>query len=378
MNELIILGNGFDLHCDLKSSFNDFFVAKELDNAKQWIDNYTSEAFKKTNLISLFLFNTFYRENITLYNFYFEPRTIKFGEVFQSFIVFKTQIINWMDVELFILSFLKAKRLKFLIDCFERTFKKKLDQNDLFLCEKDGIPQYFNLCATEAKYTKVNSFYSLFMAELNDFEERFSNYLSESVDKTPAYISKAKYILKKICQNNSGTIMNFNYTHVPNNTHFNEINVHGSLGKDVIIGIDLKEAASNEQVQFTKTFRKLISKENQIVLNADYDEIIIYGHSLNKQDYSYFQSIFDYLNLYESHTKVKFIYSDDFIEEDDEYSNNKFKYKMKIAKSLYTLIGDYGGTLSNKDNGKNLIHKLILEGRLNLEHNNFDGYKTKK
>ena len=54
MNELIILGNGFDLHCNLKSSFNDFFVAKELDNAKQWIDNYTSEAFKKTNLISLF------------------------------------------------------------------------------------------------------------------------------------------------------------------------------------------------------------------------------------------------------------------------------------------------------------------------------------
>jgi len=34
---------------------------------------------------------------------------------------------------------------------------------------------------------------------------------------------------------------------------------------------------------------------------------------------------------------------------------------------VYKLINEYGETLSNKDQGKNLLHKLILEGRVEVK-----------
>ena len=51
------------------------------------------------------------------------------------------------------------------------------------------------------------------------------------------------------------------------------------------------------------------------------DEIIVFGHSLGEQDYSYFQSIFDYVDLYHSKTKLTFIYSDYFIDDKNGYRN---------------------------------------------------------
>ena len=35
--------------------------------------------------------------------------------------------------------------------------------------------------------------------------------------------------------------------------------------------------------------------------------------------------------------------------------------------AIYGLISEYGKTLTNKEQGKNLIHKLLLENRLKIE-----------
>lgn len=42
-----------------------------------------------------------------------------------------------------------------------------------------------------------------------------------------------------------------------------------------------------------------------------------------------------------------------------------------MAKSLFALIKKYDETLDNKGKGKNLAHKLLLEGRLRIELKNF-------
>ena len=36
------------------------------------------------------------------------------------------------------------------------------------------------------------------------------------------------------------------------------------------------------------------------------------------------------------------------------------------ANSVYKLISIYGSTLDNKDKGSNLLHKLLLEGRIQI------------
>ena len=80
--------------------------------------------------------------------------------------------------------------------------------------------------------------------------------------------------------------------------------------------------------------------------------IIFYGHSLSKADYSYFQSIFDYYDIYSNNNVSLIFYYSEGYEQTD---------------AIYELINSYGKTLSNKDQGKNLIHKLLLENRLKIE-----------
>lgn len=83
--------------------------------------------------------------------------------------------------------------------------------------------------------------------------------------------------------------------------------------------------------------------------------IKLYGHSLASADYSYFQSIFDLVNLYSSHVRLLFFYGD--------YS---VMAREETYQRVLNLLSAYGETMDNEDHGKNLIHKLILEGRLSI------------
>ena len=42
------------------------------------------------------------------------------------------------------------------------------------------------------------------------------------------------------------------------------------------------------------------------------------------------------------------------------------EWRTSLANSINDLLVDYGATMENKDHGKNLMHKLLLEGRLIL------------
>ena len=130
---------------------------------------------------------------------------------------------------------------------------------------------------------------------------------------------------------------------------------------------------------FSKTYRKLFLKvDNKIVLENDVECIKFYGHSLSRGDYSYFQSIFDYYNIYDyyigsdrEHRRVKleFYFSFYNIEKDKEKFSDETKTKLKAdyADKVYKLLHEYGRSMDNQDKGKNLIHKLLLENRLSIK-----------
>ena len=106
---------------------------------------------------------------------------------------------------------------------------------------------------------------------------------------------------------------------------------------------------------FSKTYRKMLDTSTPISILPPNDnaplEIKFYGHSLSEADYSYFQSIFDYYDLYgNNNVSLIFYYSNEF-EQNDE---------------IYRLINSYGRTLMNQEQGKNLIHNLLLENRLKI------------
>ena len=83
--------------------------------------------------------------------------------------------------------------------------------------------------------------------------------------------------------------------------------------------------------------------------------ITFYGHSLAEADYAYFQSLFEYFDIYKENITLVFYYS--------VYDTSKaLEIKSKVFNSVSKLLATYGEFHNEK--GKNLMHKLLLEGRL--------------
>ena len=408
-SQLLILGNGFDLHCGLKSAYKDFFQSTILDN----IGGRFGLRQMKAGVSGFW-------ENL----------------LFVYYTIFGKTDYNWCDIESIIRDTVLAignhnKGIAF--DALE-SFKRREDPNDTVKSVHGVIEQflytscmsfYYNTLRSGKNYSAEEAYSLLInyiLQELHGFESRFCKYIKDNIfnpnnekefntqyiinamnllntltgfadkkNKTIDDIIKLRegecgkstisqldgreiYVLSQEFSNlHSVNILSFNYTSlfdilgVQSPCLYN--NVHGKLcinkcaenctSCNIIFGIDDTIIQSQEENfelhKFSKTYRKMLNagvgtsilpkKDNQTI------EIKFYGHSLSEADYSYFQSIFDYYNLYENNkVSLIFYYSKGF-EQTDE---------------VYRLINTYGKTLSNKDQGKNLTHKLLLENRLKI------------
>lgn len=379
MNILIILGNGFDLQAKLNSTFDNFFRTEEIPLIEKWFHNPEDKSVKnEISLISLLLYNTYYREFKPYINQwtgqYIEA---SYEEEFKKALECKEEVVDWMDVESFLSAALQSNGMNKILKCFENSFNT-LQRARNCICDFDCIPILFAQASHCKQYQNIESFFEFMMEELHLFEKRFKNYLKAELEKNEKYESNASKIINSIIpySGNHFSILNFNYTIVnsslfENIEHIDQnINVHGTIEDNPIIGIYLKDLKNKDSlIQFTKTYRKLISDSKTTILNQKYDEIIIYGHSLGEQDYPYFQSVFDYVDLYNGKTGITYIYSNNYIKTTDIHKIEE--HKKEVAKKLFDLINNYGETLDNKDHGKNLLHKLLLEGRITLKLRNF-------
>lgn len=409
-SQLLILGNGFDLHCGLKSAYKDFFQSTILDTigGRYGLPQMKAgvSGFWETLLFGYY--TTFGKVN---YNWYdietiikntvlaignrnkglaFEalesvkrredPNEIKsvYGTI-EHFLYIKCMSIfydtlysgkTYSDDEAYSLL---INRILQELHKFERGFCKYIKNNIVNPNnEKEYNTQYIvnamNLLNTLTGFTDIQ------YETIDDIIEREEEEYWEQCSPTMRQSAwREKHILSKEFANlHSVNILSFNYTAlfdilgVQSPCLYN--NVHGKLcmnkcaencsASNIIFGIDdtiVQSQDENFEIhKFSKTYRKMLyaNAESRVLPTKDNPlEIKFYGHSLSEADYSYFQSIFDYYNLYEnSKVSLMFYYSKGF-EQTDE---------------VYRLINTYGKTLSNKDQGKNLTHKLLLENRLKI------------
>lgn len=160
-------------------------------------------------------------------------------------------------------------------------------------------------------------------------------------------------------------LLTFNYTTpiLPHQvTNCNAVrNIHGTTVIHPIIGLDSATIpATSPAYQFSKTFRIMgskYSKQNSDILTKNIKEVVFYGHSLGSADYSYFQSIFDYLDIYNNSIRLIFYYS-----KYDGYSIDMIK--QRLFQQASRLFEVYGDSMDNPVHGKNLLHKLLLENRI--------------
>lgn len=432
MSQLIILGNGFDLRCGLKSSYKDFF-----ESIKQEIENYLSNpnntfSNKPVYFWEELWFNYYKKHNETDITWYNIENIIKetlwhinFGE--GSAADPKNSNGLWYNGW----SCYYKRELPYGKFEYEKDLVKKhlLTYCAKFFCY--NMPNMIVDSDNEKKYLLNTNL----LSELKKFERRFCQYIKDNIfnpkEKTRnnEYLLDAVNLLLKINDSTSEqfnsiddifkdqiikkNIRTMNYDNSPN--RFNNViidektgkkttelveifqtlkdtsilsfnytalfdilkvespclynNVHGKLcmqqcepnctSSNVIFGIDdtvIQSQNANDELRlFSKTYRKMLDINTPTktlpLNNGEPVTIKFYGHSLGDADYSYFQSIFDYYNLYQN-TNVDLIF----------YYTKPYQQ----TDAIYRLINVYGKTLTNQNQGKNLMHKLLLENRIKI------------
>lgn len=349
VKQLIVLGNGFDLTCGLKSQYSDFYQS---ENKSNQFDNILMR---------------------------FAERTM-------------TDYPDWADVESNILKLIKLYKKYFIY--IQGGEQKKVFEPEYFRSMLKGLEFKYNRSITNGNDNDFNLFYfyKFLSSEIGDFEERLATYLkSQILDSN--YIQKSRWLAISLCLAEyrddllradkeelpaklterkllmkggeyAADFFTFNYTPVSEDAYPHQIqNIHGNIEeKNTILGID-GHGGDDDILEFTKTYRLLSHSQvkERIDFSQKFDCIKFFGHSLGEADYSYFQSIFDGLDLYSAKTKLFFYFQVYDPHRRTEIISQNYHAVSKLLKR-------YGETFqSNPDHGKNLMHKLILEGRLTVK-----------
>lgn len=385
--KLIILGNGFDLACGLKSRYYDFFSSRlnedfisDLDYAMNYFKHemYNNNVWFKT-LFALRKKNQFYTQ--------LDERKIRSasGEVHRIYEIVKNSGLtfwdfvfyfskyrgnskdfsdyDWCDIENRMLEFFKTPEELKDVPSFIR-----LDSVGTLLCLH--LAYYL---PREKSIDSNKDMIEYFYKELLIFEREFSKYindLSDDNDYRKKAVDKIYNIsikdIDKTDDKIDNKIFSFNYTDPFSQKGLDVINVHGKASsKSIILGVDQEKILPNAKIfRFTKTFRQMtetkLSKNYKKSILPDKEEvkeIAFFGHSLSEFDYSYFQTIFDHYDLYNSSVRLVFYY-----QPYGERSSKDMEFELaeKISKMLY----DYSPSIDNEKKGRNLMHKLLLEKRL--------------
>lgn len=373
---LYIIGNGFDLYLGLKTSYCDFFKHKHNEKDLNYLEirkiilediNKKAKNIEKGATPKIEI-----NKNTSI------PAEIK-ENLFLLYLILEEneKTINWHDVEKKILK--ANKEMNNLFEKLEENrYLKILGEEKIKYGTRLGKESYLIKTLGEKNFN--------FLKELNEFEKMFGNYIkvlnSKIFNKNENneilfdnFLLKIKRIFLED-QKNENFIINFNYT-----TYLKEIdyisemvNVHGTF-ENPIFGIDNTEIGNDREFYYlTKTSRVLfnntIKEDFKLPNKIEISKICFFGHSLARADYSYFQSIFDYYDIYNSEVKLEFKYynyiKNDEKLTDEEKEERKDEVKSNMHKSVIELMNDYGDTASNKSKGQNLLHKLILENRIKI------------
>ena len=283
-NNLLIIGNGFDLEHDLKTHYTDFFdtINNNVSSKNEIILNNNKYLIKDNNLL-LYLIKE-YKQN-------------------------KLQGNNWIDIETElkkIISLIEEININNFIDNMsyysgdEYTTIKKIQSKSSYYFKNCFFP--FIIGNNYYKY--INEHYNISIKilekDLNELTNMLRDYLLEQDISNLTKTKDISDIDYKITH-----VLSFNYTDtfrkIYSDIDDDKIDfIHGSLNKNnLVLGINetLTEDTANkivDTVYFKKYFQRIYKKTDYKYVSwldptdyknyADFDTVYIHGHSLDESD----------------------------------------------------------------------------------------------
>lgn len=283
-NNLLIIGNGFDLEHDLKTHYTDFFdtINNNVSSKNEIILNNNKYLIKDNNLL-LYLIKE-YKQN-------------------------KLQGNNWIDIETElkkIISLIEEININNFIDNMsyysgdEYTTIKKIQSKSSYYFKNCLFP--FIIGNNYYKY--INEHYNISIKilekDLNELTNMLRDYLLEQDISNLTKTKDISDIDYKITH-----VLSFNHTDtfrkIYSDIDDDKIDfIHGSLNKNnLVLGINetLTEDTANkivDTVYFKKYFQRIYKKTDYKYVSwldptdyknyADFDTVYIHGHSLDESD----------------------------------------------------------------------------------------------
>ena len=178
------------------------------------------------------------------------------------------------------------------------------------------------------------------------------------------YVERALDTINQLCGDihNLVEIDSFNYSYI-HNTGINRLisYINGSY-KSPIFGIDTVFEPGDERFIFTKTGRRIDSDmyNDEYDNKNDFDNAIVYGHSLNESDYCYFFPLFDKLNLANTLAKGKIVFCYSI------YDNKRTEdIKNELRERVFKILFEYARSKGLSD-PKRFLDGLSVQNRIIL------------
>lgn len=397
-NIKLVIGNGFDIHCGLHSKYSHYFwLYRDLYGPIiEWyekIENLFNDGpFKKTQLE-----NIPFKDGLNVWDYFFS----------MFFVIKKQNERKWCDVEktisasLFVLHN-NPKTEKEIQENLISVNNSPINWNEVYgalLANRKSIRNCNDVMAEVLRHFEFekHKYYPFLLSQLNEFEKRFGLFISKQVGKeiSPGWGSTFTYSSKYLEAINQTmeeiataghikSIDSFNYSYFPDrNLESITRHINGSC-RNPIFGVDSEYFPSENGFIFTKTNRRLELdfSNNDYYTNIPFENLFIYGHSLNKADYSYFFPILDKLKLTESSNESKVVLCFSEEQSDDEIYKIKLDfYALVIAYAKYSNIEPNRFLDSLTTQSRILFHIIpsIRKNGIMLQHTHFDspwdGYK---
>lgn len=367
----MIIGNGYDLFCELNTKYSDFFNFRNFKSAiDKWKDTFGNHVFDYANMNS---------EISNRSELWAEPERFSELNFWDFFFYFASEdhsknVDNWQwcDVELVMAEWLSDSSVKKGIG-FPLIYK---------LCHGDNLPNeplksVYYLASViirkngERKFNDKAKFYDFLLSELKEFERVFGKYITMQQFYEGGYVIKSlfsmhsKFALEKLCNTDSlVSIDTFNFGllgikdleglvhHINGDTEYPIFGVDSDLF-----------LAPDPRYIFTKTSRRMeldMKRDDSEELKTC-ENVIVFGCSLASSDYSYFFSIFNKLDItnIDNNHKIIFAYNIYDTEKSDQI-------KATLMESIFNLFQEYSRYKGNEKHPNRLLDFLTVQGKIVL------------
>ena len=342
----VIIGNGFDLHCGLHTTYRDYYCKNwkkywqikklffDYENKERKID-FSNRIIQRWNLWDIFF----------AINSSDNPRDCK---------------EYWCDIEKLILSSLisqvdtEINREKLILYMRSRIHWPDLEDyvsRDLLPTDNRErfVTEFIQHGMKEHGFV-VSQYYEFILEQLNEFEEAFGKFVyyqihDEYFEKInhgqpflkQTYMYRVVKTIDELCGGHSMIdVDSFNFSPLYDETHKALTNnINGTCDRP-IFGVDSCFEPNDRRYIFTKTSRRMESKiiESYVSVDIKFSNVIVYGHSLDSADYSYFFPIFDKLKLLDNESGGKLIFAYSIYNQLEEQSI-KTELRENVSKLLF-------------------------------------------